>query len=518
MAVIGWTVAGMAGPNDDGWEDKLQEQFSLLSATLVEVKEGYKLWEYTRGGFDTGILDLSDEVLILILCLLDPTSLLRVGATCRTLFRICSCNSLWTHHFQASFGVPFTTPTCSVTAKDSFRLVSMWKTLFRNLHCNRRLQEELFAQVPFPPHRYWTQWLVLEETVPLPAVSLSAADIQTFWGVREDILQANVEDKDEESNILKFEWKELYSLARQQHGSVGKIFQYVLNQQDNNDHKELEAMFYQYTQYRFQWLFTYWLFRQPAPFNRQLRAIFLQWRKHNKRKVAKWGGTLCDVRYLASLHPITADYWRGKLAQRDETVGIQIVENYFSMCKSLVAWILGRDWGRLKRRKVYEDTLDGVYLLLHRELQEGLVDHQRFWEVAKVQMARICTLEETAANYVNWKMIENLPYYRLYMVSGNPVYLGHLQNFLQRKWLVHNWIHLEDNTWVRNLLPDHLYSLMEYHSKISQDSLHGDGVLGQLSRLIWLYLNSGQMLYLEAVKGLVLQYAQGCLVYWKSTI
>ena len=32
--------------------------------------------------------------------------------------------------------------------------------------------------------------------------------------------------------------------------------------------------------------------------------------------------------------------------------GIQLIENYFSMCKSLVAWILGRDWGRLKRRKV----------------------------------------------------------------------------------------------------------------------------------------------------------------------
>lgn len=32
--------------------------------------------------------------------------------------------------------------------------------------------------------------------------------------------------------------------------------------------------------------------------------------------------------------------------------GIQTVGNYFSMCKSLVAWILGRNWGRLKRRKV----------------------------------------------------------------------------------------------------------------------------------------------------------------------
>lgn len=34
------------------------------------------------------------------------------------------------------------------------------------------------------------------------------------------------------------------------------------------------------------------------------------------------------------------------------STGIQTVENYFSMCKSLVAWILGRDWGKLKRKKV----------------------------------------------------------------------------------------------------------------------------------------------------------------------
>ena len=43
------------------------------------------------------------------------------------------------------------------------------------------------------------------------------------------------------------------------------------------------------------------------------------------------------------------------------------------------------------------------------------------------------------------------------------------------------------------------------------DSLHGDSVSAQLSRVVWLYLNSGQQLYLEAVKGLVLQYAQAGL-------
>lgn len=62
--------------------------------------------------------------------------------------------------------------------------------------------------------------------------------------------------------------------------------------------------------------------------------------------------------------------------------------------------------------QVYEDTLDGVYLLLKREMQERLVDHDRFWQVTKVQMSRVCTLEETAVNYVNWKMIETLPYYK----------------------------------------------------------------------------------------------------------
>lgn len=88
-----------------------------------------------------------------------------------------------------------------------------------------------------------------------------------------------------------------------------------------SDHTDLESLYRQYVQCRFQWLFTYWLFRQPPPFNRQLRSIYLQWRQHSKRKVASWGETLCDVRYLASLHSITSDYWKGKLAGGDETIG-----------------------------------------------------------------------------------------------------------------------------------------------------------------------------------------------------
>ncbi|KAJ8009038.1 hypothetical protein DPEC_G00084690 [Dallia pectoralis] len=502
------------------WEvqEEVQGQCSRLAAISLEFKEESEQWEFDHGDSNTGLLDLSDEVFLLILSRLDPASLLRLGSTCRTLFRVGSCNSLWTKHFQTSFGVQFATASCSFSAKSAFRLIFMWRTLFRNLHCNRSLQEKLFAQIPLPPHKYWIQWLVLEETVPLPSVRLPCTDIEHLWGIEKTVLDCELLDKvdDEDGGMLTFEWKELNALALEHHGSIAKVFHHVLNRQQSNDHCELEAMFSQYTQYRFQWLFTYWLFRQPAPFDRQLRAIFLQWQKPSKQKLGCWGAASCDVQYLASLHPITTDFWRGMLARGDETVGIQILENYFSMCKSLLAWILGRDWGGLKRQKVYKDTLDGVYLLLRREMWDTLVCHERFWQVAKVQMARVCTLEETAANYVNWKMIETLPYYKLYMVSGNAVYLDHVQAFLRRKRVVHDWISMNENSWVRQLLPADLFPLLEFDTKISQGSLHGDSMPAQLSRLIWLYSHSGQQLYLEAVKGLVLQCAQASLGHFCS--
>ncbi|XP_012684879.2 uncharacterized protein si:dkeyp-114g9.1 [Clupea harengus] len=498
------------------WEHELQEQFSLLSATSVEVENKCEI-DISQSGSTTNayLLHLCDEVLILILRELDPMSLLRIGSTCRSLFRVSSCNSLWTQHFQASFGVPFPTATCSASAKNAFCLLFMWRALFRNLHCNRSLQEKLFAEIPNPPHKYWIQWLVLEENVPLPSVRLPCIEIEPLWGVDQDVLETKIKEKCEDADIVKFEWKELYNLAVEHHGSVELVFQHVLNQHDRNDHTELQSMYRQYSQCRFQWLFTYWLFRQPPPFNRQLRSIYLQWRQHSKSKVASWGETLCDVHYLASLHRITSDYWRGRLARGDETVGIQTVENYFSMCKSLVAWILGRDWGKLKRKKVYEDTLQGVYLLLRREMRETLVEHERFWQVAKVQMSRVCVLEETAANYVNWKMIETLPYYKLYLVTGNSLYLDYVKGFLRRKRLIHNWLYLEENTWARQLLPDELFSLLEFDTKIAQDSLHGDSTSAQLSRLIWLYLHSGHQLYLEAVKGMVLECAHANLGFYQ---
>lgn len=44
-------------------------------------------------------------------------------------------------------------------------------------------------------------------------------------------------------------------------------------------------------------------------------------------------------------------------------------------------------------------------------------------------------------------------------------------------------------------------------------SLHGSSQSAQLSRLVWLYLHSGQQHYLEAVKALVLRCAQTRLNY-----
>lgn len=80
--------------------------------------------------------------------------------------------------------------------------------------------------------------------------------------------------------------------------------------------------------------------------------------------------------------------------------------------------------------QVYEDTLEGVYLVLRRDMQETLIEHEHFWQVAKVQMTRVCALEETAANYVNWKMIETLPYYKSVLLESvlMPAHSPSLEN------------------------------------------------------------------------------------------
>lgn len=58
--------------------------------------------------------------------------------------------------------------------------------------------------------------------------------------------------------------------------------------------------------------------------------------------------------------------------------------------------------------------------------------------------------------------------FRLYLVSGNGVYLQHVHGFLRRKRMLHDWIYLQDNTWLREMLPDELFTLLEFNTKISQ--------------------------------------------------
>ncbi|XP_018597957.2 uncharacterized protein LOC108928497 isoform X2 [Scleropages formosus] len=481
------------------WERDLQEP--RISASVGVDQQGGQGNPALRGeaptkdGSGGELLHFSEEVIILILKWLDPFSLLKVGSTCWKLFRICSCNSLWRHHFQVSFGAAFPSPACPMSAKEAFRLLFMWKTLYRNVQCNPSLLERLVGELPYPPATYWMQWLVLEESVPLPALRLGWAYVEGLWGIPREELEENQGAMDEE-NILWFEWKDLYHLAVLYHGGVTMVFQYVLNKQCTCDHSELETLFQEYRENRFHWRFVSWLFHQPEPLDKQLRAIYLQWRPHCKRKVSYWGQAACDVPYLASLHPIASDFCLGKLAQGDENNGIQTLENYFSMCKSLVAWILGRDWGRMKRRKVYEDTLEGVYRQLRNEMCKTPIDHDQFWQVAKVQMTCVCTLLDATTNYVNWSLIKTLPYYR--------------------KRQVHDWVHLEENAWIMQLVPEALCTLLEFDTKMTEDILHGDSLVSQLSRVLWLYLHSGQHVYLDSLKSMLLTWANANMDYFST--
>lgn len=59
------------------------------------------------------------------------------------------------------------------------------------------------------------------------------------------------------------------------------------------------------------------------------------------------------------------------------------------------------------------------------------------------------------------------------------VYLDHVQGFLHRKRLVHDWFFMKENTWVRQLLPGDLYPLLEFDTKISQ------GIVGPLFPCIY---------------------------------
>ncbi|XP_018418995.1 PREDICTED: uncharacterized protein LOC108792666 [Nanorana parkeri] len=462
------------------------------------------------------LLDMSDELLLMILNLLDPFSLLCAGGVCTALYRVSSTDSLWAKHCQVAFGSGFRTGCGDCAPKESFKLLYIWRKLYRTLPYNRQLQDLFFSGVPLK--RYWVQLLTLEEMVPLPPIELPDHDIVDIWGIKKDLLDEKHKVTDEyfedaQVSIFKYEWKELNNLALSYHGDYSKIQSHVLWKINAECHDDLEWLYCQYSRKRYQWLFSYWLFGLSKSCARQLRRIYLWWQRFDKKKVSQWGSMDCDVQYLASLHNVTNDFWNGKLADRDENIGIQTVENYFSMCRSLLAWILGRKWGRFKQKKMFKDTLEGVYRSLKSEMKVSLISHEHFWTTAKVQMYRICSLEEIAGNYVNWKLIDALPCYRLFMATGEPLYLEQIKGFLFRKQLVNNWILHKENLWVSSLLPESLFQLLEYDTKIYEERLHGDTLGAHLSRLVWLYLHSGQQIYMDAMKGFVYECAYASYTY-----
>lgn len=59
-----------------------------------------------QGATYRGLLDMSDEVLLYILDLLDPLSLLCVGGVCTALYRVSATDSLWAKHCQVGDFVP----------------------------------------------------------------------------------------------------------------------------------------------------------------------------------------------------------------------------------------------------------------------------------------------------------------------------------------------------------------------------------------------------------------------------
>ncbi|XP_071997797.1 uncharacterized protein [Engystomops pustulosus] len=444
-------------------------QYQEIPASLMAPLAEAQYWEEEgENGITSApcrrLLDMCDEILLLILDLLDPFSLLSVSRVCSTLYRVSNTDSLWAKHCRVAFGSGFRTGCGDCAPKEAFKLMYMWGKLYRTLPYNRQLQDLFFSG--FPPKKYWLQWLTLEEIVPLPPIKLPDHEIEEIWGITKGLLD-----------------------------------------EKHKGHEDLEWLYCQYSTNRFQWLFSYWLFGLSKSCAKQLQRIYLWWQRFDKKKVSCWGSMNCDVKYLASLHCITEDFWNGKLANGDENIGIKSVENYFSMCKSLLAWILGRKWGRFKQKKVYKDALDGVYRMLKHELHFSMVDHDQFWIAAKVQMSRICNLEKIAGNYVNWKIIDVLPSYRMFMATGDFIYLEQIKGFLFRKQLIHNWIRQDENLWVSSLLPESLFRLLEYDTKICEESLHGDTVGAHLTRLIWLYLHSGHQLYMDAMKGFVYECA-----------
>uniref|UniRef100_A0A8C5QH30 F-box domain-containing protein n=1 Tax=Leptobrachium leishanense TaxID=445787 RepID=A0A8C5QH30_9ANUR len=419
-----------------------------------------------------GLLHLSDELLLMLMDYLDPYSLLNVGVTCHVMYRICLTDSLWAKHCAVAFGSEFRSSDASYTPKEAFKLLCIWKTLYQTLTFNRPLQDILYSTIP--PKRYWCRWLTLETFVTLPLVQLASNDIEDIWGIGKDLLDEKhkvIEDESievREQSLFKYDWKELHNLAMAHHGSISKLQEFQLQKMSSDCHGELECIFTKYMANKFKWAFSYWLFGFPKQSARHLRKIYLWWKTYNKRKVFPWGNALCDLEYIASLHFITLDYWNGKLANGEEATGIGTVNNYFSMSRSLLAWILGRKWSRYKQKKIYRETLDGVYRALKSEMQSSLITHVKFWTTAKLLLSRICTLEETAGNYVNWKLISVLPSYKLYMATEDPVHLQQIKSTLARKRRISNWLKRDLNAWARDLLPDCLYRVLEYETTICE--------------------------------------------------
>lgn len=203
----------------------------------------------------------------------------------------------------------------------------MWKKLYRTLPYNRQLQDLFFSGLP--PKKYWVQWLTLEEIVPLPPIQLPDHEVEEIWGISKDLLDEKHKVTEEcleevHDSVYKYDWKELYNLALLQHKEYSNVQSHVIKKISSKRHEDLEWLYCQYRINRFHWLFSYWLFGLSKSCAKQLRRIYLWWQRFDKKKVCHWGSTDSDVKYLATLHYITDDFWNGKLANGDENIGKQM--------------------------------------------------------------------------------------------------------------------------------------------------------------------------------------------------
>lgn len=57
------------------------------------------------------------------------------------------------------------------------------------------------------------------------------------------------------------------------------------------------------------------------------------------------------------------------------------------------------------------------------------------------------------------------------MATGEIFYLEQIKGFLFRKQLVNNWILQKENIWLTSLLPETLFHLLEYDTKIYEGNI-----------------------------------------------